>query len=182
MAMVSSARQDTDIYRPIEAVSMTGTFPGFARPHFTPDTVRHHTSSANTTYVQRVLNEQIMAFEVLEQNPGGSVILVSGPAVQVGDSAVYAYAFTPENAVIGTRDVVAKIIKARFHEIAPKAFAACTAAQFARLADRLPDVNRRALSLLTELDAFSARLWRDSVIFKTALREEWVFRESSGWF
>lgn len=152
---------------------MTGTFPGFARPHFAPANLQHQSSSANTVYVQYVLDERIVAFDPLEQDLACHVIpLADSSAVRVGDSAVYAYAFAPNDAVVGARDVVAHVIAQRFDEIVEKEFAACTAAQFARLEDRLPDLYLRAFRSLAELDSASSRLWRDSVIFQTTLRDE----------
>lgn len=173
MAVVRAGQDRADLYRPVRAVSMTGLFPGFARPHFTPENLQSSEASANTVYVQHIQDEQIIAFEPLEEgSTEGGVAVAEAPAVRIGDPAVYAYAFGPSDAVVGDRGVVAQAIEDRFDEIAAKEFAACTAAQFARLVQRLPDVNRRAFRLLAELDTVSSRQWRDSIVFLITLRDE----------
>jgi hypothetical protein len=126
-------------------------------------------------YLQLVSDEQIVAFEPLEESLAGPIVPLDNrgsPAVTAGDMAVYVYAFGPADAIAGNRSVVSRAIEQRFDEIAPKVFAACTAAQFAHLKSRLPDLNRRAFRLLTTLDATSARQWRDSSVFLAALRDE----------
>jgi hypothetical protein len=178
--MVSREQSHGDSYRPVQAASVTGVFPSFARPHFVPENLRNGKANANTVYVQSVVNEQIVGFEPLEDNTGSAVPLSesTSAAVRPGDSAIYVYAFGPTDAVVGTRSVVARAIEQRFDEIAVKEFAACTAAQFAKLMSRLPDVNRRAFRMLSKLDAVSARQWRDSTVFLSTLREDcahWIF-------
>jgi hypothetical protein len=118
------------------------------------------------------MNERIVAFEPLESATECLMPLTGTSAVQLGDPAVYAYAFSLDDAVVGSRDVVAQMIAQRFDEISSREFAACTAAHFAQLGDRLPDVNRRAFRLLCELDGVSSREWRESTIFQAALRGE----------
>ncbi len=165
--------ETADRYRPIQAVSMTGIFPGFARPHFTPENLGRSASSANTVYVQQVTNERIAQFEPLEQDITEHIIPIEGASgVQPGDPAIYAYAFSLDEAVVGTRDHVANVITQRFDEISPKEFAACTAAHFAQLIDRLPAINRKLFRLLAEFDSESSREWRDTTVFRCALRDK----------
>jgi hypothetical protein len=165
-----------DVYQPVRAVSMTGLFPGFARPHFVPSNeLQGASSQTNTLYVQLVAEEQIIAFEPLEEDVDGIVVELDTrdcPVVAPGDAAVYVYAFGPADAVVGSRSIVAQAIEQRFDEIAPKAFAACTAAYFAQLTKLLPDLNRKAFKLLKGVSAASARQWRDLSVFPTALRGE----------
>lgn len=172
MGVVRSGADRDGAFRPVRAAALTGTLPGFARPHFLPEHVGK--TGSNTFYVQRVIDERIISFEPLEEGASeGAFSLGSTDSfAKTGDPAVYVYAFGPEDVVVGFRERVATEIKKRFDEIAAKEFAACTAAQFARLTDRIPEVNRRAFRLLSRLNLTSARQWRDSAAFPAALREE----------
>jgi hypothetical protein len=169
--MVKGDQSADSGYRPVQAVSVTGLFPGFARPHFLPEHVSK--SSWNTVYVQCVSEEEIISFEPLEEGFVGAFSLPqTDRTVRRGDEPTYVYAFGPEDAVVGTRSVISAAIEKRFDEIASKEFAACTAAQFARLKNRLPDVNRRAFELLFKFNAASAHQWRDTAIFLSAIKDE----------
>ncbi len=94
--MVSDKPTQDEIYRPIQAASVTGVFPGFARPHFVPEDLQTGRANRNTIYAQRVTGEQIIDFVPLERAavvdafplaPDGS------PPVKLGDEAIYVYAF-----------------------------------------------------------------------------------------
>jgi hypothetical protein len=160
-------------YKPIRAVSVTGTFPGFARPHFVPANTAGNRMVLNTVYVQRVLDQRIASFEALdEQIPVDAIPLRPGDTVREGDEPVYVYAFGPQDAVVGNKASVADAINRRFDEIEGKLFAACTAAQFAGLTKKLPVANRRAFNQLDSIDPSSARSWRDTVIFLSSVRRE----------
>ena len=169
--MVDALHSPSNSYRPVHAASLTGTFPGFARPHFAPADPRTDGSLQNTIYVQHVLDERIVTFEPLESATDELIPLSDASNVGVGDDAVYVYAFDPKNAVVGSRDAIVQAIMTRFREIEPQTFAACTAAQFARLTQRLPDLNRRAFRILADISTISSCQWRDSVVFQTALRD-----------
>ena len=80
-------------YRPVQAASVTGLFPGFARPHFLPDHV--DTNSWNTVYVQRVLEEEIVSFEPLVENfaPAFCRPNEGERVARPGEKPIYVYAF-----------------------------------------------------------------------------------------
>jgi hypothetical protein len=160
-------------YKPVRAASVTGTFPGFARPHFVPANAAGEGMILNTVYVQRVLDQRISSFEALEEQvPIEAIPLESSETVREGDEPVYVYAFGPKDAVVGNKAAIAHAIDRRFDEIEGKVFAACTAAHFAGLAKKLPAVNLRAFNLLDSIDPSTARSWRDTVVFLSCVQRE----------
>lgn len=162
-------------YEPIRASLMTGLFPGFALPHFALRSSDILSLRPNAFYVQRLHGGRIAAFDLLEAEELdlGVVCRPNAPSegVQVGDAAVYAYAFAHDDIVIGAREHIVNLIRDRFEEIAPKTFAARTAARFAGLRMHIGELNRRALREILEVDSESASLWRDYDVFLPALRE-----------
>jgi hypothetical protein len=169
--MVRPHERPGESYRPVRAVSVTGTFPGFARPHFVPANLSTNSAALNTVYVQHVLDRRIVSFEALDEEVDGHTIpLTNADTVREGEEPVYVYAFGPNDAVVGTQTAVAKAIDCRFNEIEEKLFAACTAAQFAGLVNRLTKANRRAFNLLESVDPIAANSWRDTIIFLPSLR------------
>lgn len=174
MVLVRDSEAEREFYRPVRALSMTGLFPGFARPHFVPEYLFKVRGSLNTLYVQHVVDEKIVGFEPADDFAAANLLNVDAgnqAPVSVGDAAVYCYAFGPGDIITGFRGAVAAAITDRFQEIEGKEFAACTAAEFANLEDRLPLVNRRAFDLLARTNRFSAEVWRDCSVFAGRLRQ-----------
>lgn len=125
----------------------------------------------NTVYVQRVLDRRIVCFDPFDEEVEGQIIpLTDADTVREGEEPVYVYAFGPNDAVVGTQSAVAKAIDCRFDEIEDKLFAACTAAQFAGLIDKLSKANLRAFNLLESVDPTAANSWRDTIVFLSSLK------------
>lgn len=174
MELVTKSEEQDCTYRAVRAISLTGLFPGFARLDFVPEHLAKRRAGWNTLYVQRISRGHIAAFEPIELSGGdgaSEVLIETVPPRAIGDFPLYAYAFGSDSTAVGSRAQICKIIESRFDEISHYCFAARTAASFAHLVDRLPEINLRAYRALNDVNPFGALQWRNSVVFETALRE-----------
>jgi hypothetical protein len=146
MVMTQTAK-DTSSYRAYHALSVTGLFPGFACPHFIH---AHSYQSSNIYYIQRISSlDRVDAMDVFN-DPFASRIAklpdLINCTIMIGDPAIYAYLFGHDDIVVGTRQEVSKTINKRFSELSTHVFKSRTAASFAWLFDKLPEINNRAFT------------------------------------